>query len=84
MDLSDRSGGQRSPVERLKQLLDGLAELSLYHLTNEVKLDGGNLVPTLLALFYQLGWEDTFASTDYLGQLDIGRPQLLSGQPDPL
>ena len=83
VDLGDRRRGERRAVERLEHVLEARPEILLDGSPHVVERLGGHLVAALLELVDQLGREQPFAGRDDLAELDVRRPEVFGGQPQP-
>ena len=74
VDLGDRGGGDRRPVEMFEHFLQWAPELGFDHLAHGLERLGRDLVAEQSELTDQLGREDPFAGGEDLAEFDVGGP----------
>jgi hypothetical protein len=77
VDLADRRGGERRPVELDEEALDRLPELFLDHTLDVFVGEGTHVVLQAAELGDDVRREDVGAHREQLAELDEGRAQLV-------
>ena len=77
--LGDRSRRQRGALELGEEILERAPQLALDGGAHGVERFGGHLVATLLELVDEFLGEEALTRGDDLGQLDVGRAEMLDG-----